>query len=234
MIVTAKSATTRTERTKRKRILDAVDAKGTPFVLAAATFFLGSAVLTQSGQPGASTPMPWVLSHASWVVATAFAAFGTVGLIRAVPELRAGIAGYLAGGLLGLGVLHALQWTAWVYVDVIAYQQGAHDRLLPSILHPFGTAHMLMFAVVLGGAVTALAWALERASLTRRSIRWTGGIVGAVAVLAGAVSLVTFAPTRSPTSLVAILFEALGFAWLFVLGVALSRGRPASERERSA
>ena len=224
------SVTARTERTIRGRVTDVTHRKGTAFVLAAATFFVGSAVLTRSGEPGASTPFPWMLSHVFWMVATMFVAIGTVRLLRRTPVLRTGIAGYVASGLAGLGVLHTLQWTTWVYVDVIVYQQGAHELLSTPLLHPFGTGHMLMFAVIIGSAVTALAWTMASTTVTHRAIAWLGGLIGVLTVVAGIISLVTFAAVRAPTSLVAIVSQALSFAWLFVLGVALSRGRSTPER----
>lgn len=222
--------TARTERTIGRRVADAGRTEGTAFVLAAATFFLGSAVLTRSGEPGASTPIPWMLSHVFWFVATTFVAIGAVRLVRRVPALRTGIAGYVASGLAGLGVLHTLQWATWVYVDVIAYRQGAHGSLSPPILHPFGTGHMLMFAIIIGSAITVLARALAHTTLTGRAIPWLGALVGVLTVVAGVVSLVTFAPVRAMTSLVAIVSQALAFAWLFVLGIALYRGRSTPER----
>lgn len=221
------AVTARSERTISGRVADAARTAGTAFVLAAVTFFVGSTVLTRSGDPGASTPLPWMLSHMFWVAATTFVAIGTVRLVRSLPALRTGIAGYVASGLAGLGVLHTLQWATWVYVDVIVYQQGAHELLSAPILHPFGTGHMLMFAIIIGGAITALAWALAHTTAIHRAIPRIGGLVGVLTVSAGVASLVTFASVRAPTSLVAIVSQALGFAWLFVLGVALYRSRSA-------
>jgi hypothetical protein len=208
--------------------------EGTAFVLAAATFFVGSAVLTRSGEPGASTPLPWMLSHVFWMVATAFVAIGTVRLVRNHSASGTGTAGYVASGLAGLGVLHTLQWATWVYVDVIVYRQGAHELLSAPLLHPFGTGHMLMFAVIIGSVITALAWTLASTESTHRAIAWLGGLIGVLTVVAGVASLVTFAPVRAPTSLTAIVAQALSFAWVFVLGAALSRGRSTPERRRGA
>jgi len=231
--VVTESIEARTERTISGRIAGIARTRGTAFLLAAIAFFTGSAILTQSGQPGASTPIPWMVSHVFWIVATAFVTIGTVRLVRTVPELRTSIAGYVASGLVGLGVLHTLQWATWVYVDVIAYQQGAHETLSAPILHPFGTGHMLMFGLIIGSAITALALALVGTRLTHRAIPWLGGLVGVLTVVAGVVSLVTFAPVRSPTSLLAIVSQALSFAWLFVVGVALYRDSSESEQGAS-
>lgn len=213
-----------TEQTIRRRIADVARTEGTGFVLAATTFFVGSGILTQSGEPGASTPIPWMWSHVFWVVATAFVAIETVRLVHNRPALRTGIAGYVATGLIELGVLHTLQWMTWVYVDVIARQQGAHDLLLLSLLHPFGTGHMLMFAIIFGSLIISLARALAQPSLIHWAIPQVGTLIGVVSVIAGVVSLVTFAGVRDPTSLVAIVFQAFSFAWLFLVGVALYRG----------
>lgn len=225
------SITADTERTIGERIANVAPRRGTAFLLGAIAFFGGSAVLTRSGQPGASTPVPWMLSHVLWVVATAFVAIGTVRLIGTSPATRAGIAGCLAGGLVGLGVLHTLQWATWVYVDVIAYQQHAHETLSPPILHPFGTGHMLMFAIIIGSAITALAVALAGTQPIHRVLPWLGGLVGVTSALAGVVALVTFAPVRAPTSLVAIGAQAFSFAWLFAVGTALYRDDPRIKNE---
>lgn len=224
----------RTERRISGRIAGVVRTRGMAFLFGAIVFFAGSAVLTQSGQPGASTPVPWMVSHLFWFVASAFIAIGTIRIVRTIPQLRTSIAGYVASGLVGLGVLHTLQWATWVYVDVIAYQQGTRETLSPPILHPFGTGHMLMFAIIIGSATTALALALEGTRLTHRVIPWLGVLVGILTVLAGVISLATFAPVRSPTSLVAIISQALTFAWLFTVGIALYRDSSGSEKGASA
>ncbi len=212
-------------------LTDVVDSRGIPFLAAAAAFFVGSGILTRSGQPGASTPVPWVASHAVWVVATALVAFGTVRLVRGVPALRTGTAGYVASGLFGLGVLHALQWTSWAYVDVFAYQQGSHELLSPPVLHPFGTAHMLAFAILVGSGVATLGWALARTDHAGRVLPWLGVAVGALTVLAGTVALLTFADVRTPASLAAIVLQAASFAWLGLVGVALARDRMVASPE---
>jgi acyl-CoA synthetase (AMP-forming)/AMP-acid ligase II len=229
--VATESITTDTERTTRELIADMARKRGTTFLYGTIAFFAGSAVLTQSGQPGASTPVPWMLSHMLWIVATAFVATGTVRLVVAIPAVRTDIFGYVASGLVGLGVLHTLQWATWVYVDVIAYQQNAHEMLSLPLLHPFGTGHMLMFAIIIGSAIAPLAMSLAGTGLTHRALPWLGGLVGVMAALAGVVALVTFAPVRSPVSLVAIVSQALSFAWLFVVGVTLCRDSFESQPE---
>jgi hypothetical protein len=225
------SITAGTERTISERVANVASKRGSAFLLGAGAFFAGSAVLTQSGQPGASTPVPWMLSHVLWVVAMAFVAIGTVRLIGTIPATRSSIAGYLAGGLVGLGVLHALQWATWVYVDVIAYQQNAHETLSAPILHPFGTGHMLMFAIIIGSAITTLTLALAETQLIHRLLRWLGGLVGVTTALAGVIALVTVAPVRAPSSLVAIGAQACSFAWLFVVGIVLYRDDPGIKQE---
>ncbi len=217
------SIESRSKQLQRTRLIERVTTTGTGFILAAAFFFIGSGILTPTGQPGASTPIPWMLSHAFWVLAITFVAIGCIRLVRHTPVLRTGIAGYVAAGLIGLGLLHSLQWTTWVYVDVIAYEQGTHSILLPALFHPFGTGHMLMFAIIIGSTITTLAWALPKITLIHRVIPWFGGIIGMSTLFAGGVSLLTFAAVRSPSSLFAILSIAISFAWLFAVGVALYR-----------
>ena len=222
--VVNKSPTAGRARTLVENVTDGIHADGAAFVVAAVAFFLGSGVLTQSGQPGASTPAPWMVSHALWVVATVFVALGTISLVRRTPALAAGLAGYVAGGAFGVSVLHALQWTTWVYVDVIAYGHGAHDLLFDPVLHPFGTGHALMYGVLVGGGVACLGWGLTRTRLTPPALDRAGIAVGTAAVLAAGTSLLTFAPVRSPASLATILLLAVSYGWLFALGVVRSRG----------
>jgi hypothetical protein len=222
----------RTDRTT-STLAGIVRGRGILFLAAAAAFFLGSGVLTRSGEPGASTPVPWLASHAIWVVATAFVALGALRLVSAVPSLQRGIAGYAASGLFGLGVLHALQWTAWVYVDVFAYRQGSHDLLSAPLLHPFGTAHMLVFAVLVGSGVATFARALAPTDVTGRAIPWLGLGIGALTVLSATVAILTVADVRTPASLAAILLQAVSFAWLGLVGIVLIRDRPVPGPERS-
>lgn len=231
--MTTDAVTARTDRTT-STLADVVHSRGLPFLAAAAAFFVGSGILTQSGQPGASTPVPWLASHAVWVVATAFVALGAFRLVRGVPELRTGTAGYAASGLFALAVLHVLQWTSWVYVDVFAYRQGSHELLSPPVLHPFGTAHMLVFAILVGSGVATLAWAFVRTDAVGRVLPWLGVAVGALTVLAAAVALLTFADVRTPASLAAIVLQAASFAWLGLVGVALVRDRPVASPEDAA
>lgn len=199
------------------------DGAAAAFLAAAATFFLGSAVLTQSGQPGASTPAPWIASHGLWVAATAFVATGTVAASRRIPGLERSLAGPLARGAFGLGTLHALQWTTWVYVDVVAYQRGAHPQLLDPLLHPFGTGHMLMYGVIVGTGVAVLAWGCIRTERTPRAIDYAGVAVGTATVLAAVTSLVTFGDVKSATGLATILLLAVNYGWLTVFGIVLYR-----------
>lgn len=198
---------------------------GLAIALGAVVFFAGSAVLTGSGEPGASTPAPWLASHFLWFVATALVAVGTL----AVTGRRAaetGLAGTVAAGTFGLAVLHALQWTAWVYVDVYARWHGAHDTFHGPLLHPFGTAHALMYGVLLGGGILALALALARSGATGRRLAYGGLAVGTSLLLAASAGLLTVADARTPVSLATILLTAAGFAWLFGAGLSLVRTDP--------
>lgn len=202
---------------------DGVRLGGALLVAGAVAFFLGSGVLTRSGTPGASTPVPWMVSHALWFVATTLVTVGTATLVGAIPALRTGLAGYLASGSLGLGVLHALQWTAWVYVDVMARRTGGHELLLDPLLHPFGTAHALMYGVLVGGGVAFLGWGLAQADPTHRYVDRTGVVVGATTVLVATVSLLLVAPVRSPPVLAVIALLAVVHGWVFLVGVAVYR-----------
>jgi hypothetical protein len=195
---------------------------GAAIALGAVVFFAGSAVLTQSGEPGASTPVPWMVSHFLWFVATALVAVGTVA-VRRHRAFGTGLAATVAGGAFGLAVLHALQWTAWVYVDVFARQQGAHGTFHGPLLHPFGTAHAMMYGVLLGGGIAALALALVRSGATHRLLDYAGLAVGGSLVVAASAGLLTVADVRTPVSLATILLTAGGFAWLFAAGLSVSR-----------
>lgn len=216
-------ATSERERDRARTIAEIAAADGTPFVVAGAVFFLGSAVLTQSGEPGASTPVPWLVSHALWTVATVVLAVGTIAVVRRFPRLKTGVAGYAASGAFGLGVLHTLQWTTWVYVDVVAYQQGAHGSLLESLFHPFGTGHMLMYGVLVGSGVAATGWGLRQLMVTQRAVDYAGIVVGAATVVAAVAALLTVSPVRSPPSLATIILLAVDYAWVAVLGITLYR-----------
>lgn len=221
-----------------RTLADTARADGAVFALAAVTFFLGSAVLTQSGEPGASTPLPWMGSHVLWVAASVLASVGTILLVRRASELGSGVAEYLSVGAFALSVLHALQWAAWVYVDVIAYRHGGHELLFETLLHPFGTAHALLYGVLVGGGVACLGWGLNRAGVTHPAVGWTGVAVGTAAVSTATASLLTFAPVRSATSLATVGLIAVNYGWVLVLGVVLGRRggvgtllpRPDSER----
>lgn len=150
-----------------------------------------------------------------WLVAIVLVLAGTVTTVVRDPESR-GVAAYLSVAAFGTGVLHVLQWTAWVYVDVKAYQEGAHEALLEPLLHPFGTAHMLMFAVLIGGGVALLAWSHRSSAKTHQVVNYLGIGAGVTTVVAGSTSLLSFAPVRHPVSLATILFIAVNYAWLLV------------------
>lgn len=191
--------------------------------LGAVLFFAGSAVLTRSGQPGASTPDPWIASHFLWFVATGLVAVGAVALSRRRPAPGLGLAGTVTGGAFGLAVLHALQWTAWTYVDVFARQEGAHGRLHGPLLHPFGTAHALMYGVLVGCGVAALAWALTRTRVTHPLLDYAGLAVGSATAVAASAALISVADARTLPSLATVLLLAASFAWLFVAGLSVLR-----------
>lgn len=199
------------------------DPDGLAIATGAVVFFAGSAVLTLSGQPGASTPVPWLVSHFLWVVATGLVAVGTLALRRRRPALDTGLPGTVAAGAFALATLHALQWTAWAYVDVYARRHGAHGTFHGPLLHPFGTAHALMFGILLGTGVAALALALSRTGMPRRLVTVVGVVVGAALVVAATAGLLTVADVRTPVSLATVLLTAVGFAWLFGAGFSVRR-----------
>lgn len=197
---------------------------GGTLALGAAAFFAGSAVLTQSGQPGATTPVPWVVTHAIWAVATALVAAGTVHAIRSLPGPRR-LVDDLAAGALGLATLHALQWLAWTYVDVLARRSGEYELLHPAILHPFGTAHALLYALLLGSGVALLAWRLAgtEAAVTHRYVNWAGVGLGATAVATALASLAVVLDVPNPVVLAVVLLTGALHAWLLATGVSLTR-----------
>lgn len=201
-----------------------------PLLAGAVAFFVGSAVLFQSGEPGASTPAPWLGSHAIWSVATVLVAIGTLAVdrrLRATEHTtRAGwsaLAGRLASGAAGLGVLTALQWTAWVYVDVVAYRNGDHELLFDPLLHPFGTAHALLYGVLLGSLAIALAWRLHGTSLTHRVVDYGGALLGTATIAAAGTAIVTVASVEEPAVLAVVGLLAALYGWLFVVGASLYR-----------
>ena len=216
-------ANERSARETTGRIAGTVNADGAVLAAAATVFFAGSAVLTQSGQPGASTPVPWMASHFLWFVATGLAAVGVLALYRRREAFGAGIAGPVAAGAFGLAVLDALQWTAWVYVDIFARQGGAHESLHGPLLHPFGTGHALMYGVLVGLGVASLAWAVDRSRPTHRLLTYGGLGVGTATAVVAAVALVTVADVREPASLATVVLLAASWGWLLVAGVALGR-----------
>jgi len=223
-----------TDTDSRRRLDVSSWDRGGPDGLAIATgavvFFAGSAVLTLSGQPGASTPVPWLGSHFLWVVATGLVAVGTLALSRHRPAVETGLPGRVAAGAFALATLHALQWTAWTYVDVYARRHGAHGSFHGPLLHPFGTAHALLFGILLGTGVAALALALSRTAVTPRRYASAGVLGGSTLVVAAAVALLTVADVRTPVSLATVLLTAGGFAWLFGAGLSVRGAAPPSSR----
>jgi len=224
--------TGRNARETPGRIPRTINAEGAVLAAAAVVFFAGSAVLTRSGQPGASTPVPWMASHFLWVVATGLAAVGIAALYRRREAFGGGLAGPVAGGAFGLAVLDALQWTAWVYVDIFARQEGAHESLHGPLLHPFGTGHALMYGVLVGLAVASLAWAVDRSRPTHWLLTYGGLAVGTATAVVAAVAIVTVADVREPASLATVVLLAASWGWLLAAGVALGRDGPGGSPAR--
>ncbi len=210
-------------RSLREPITTLSRTDGIAFVVGAALFFAGSGLLTRSGTPGASTPLPWLGSHLIWIGGTAFVAIGILRLLHQHTTVRSGLAGPAAIGLFGLGVLHSLQWATWVYVDIIAYTQGAHDPLFDPLLHPFGTGHMLMYAALVGAGTASLAAALADSDLATPHLDRTGLVLGVGTSLVAVSALAMVADVRAPISLATIGLTALVYGWIFVRGLVLAR-----------
>lgn len=196
--------------------------------MGAALFFAGSALLTQSGTPGASTPLPWLGSHLIWIGATALVAIGALRLRQKYSTVSSRTAGYGAVGLFGLGVLHTFQWATWVYVDIIAYGHGAHEPLFDPLLHPFGTGHMLMYAGLIGAGTAALAAGLATSDIASPSLDRTGLVLGLVTLIVAVTAIAMVADVRAPISLAAIGLIALVYGWLFIRGIVLARSTTAN------
>lgn len=186
-------------------------------------FVVGGLLVIQTDTPPSESPLLGMLSHALWALAIAILAVGVVGLLRRFEPLRRGLAGYLAAGTLGLGVLHGLQWVTWAYVDVRGAREATADRdlVLETIVVPYGAGHLLTYAVLLGTAVALLGWALRRTSLTSRSVGWAGVVLGALTVAGATVSLIAAFGGGSEGH---VLFDAttlllpVCYLWALVLG----------------
>ena len=188
----------RREQTSGDPTAAALSDSGSPgFTLASAAliaagvpFFVGGALVVQTGTPPSSAPTLGMLSHVLWALAIVLLTVGVAALLRYSEALRAGLAGYLATGVLGLGVLHGLQWVTWAYVDVRGARSDGHDLVFEAVIEPFGAAHLLMYSILLGSGIALLGWALRRTRITRRLVDWTGIALGVLTVGTATISLV--------------------------------------------
>lgn len=196
-------------------------------IIAGIPFFAGGALVIEAETPPSGSPLLGMLSHALWALAIAILAFGVVGLLRWVPALRRGLAGYLAAGVLGLGVLHGLNWVTWAYVDVRgASEVERSDVVLDAIVVPFGAGHLLAYAILLGTGIGLLGWALLRADVVHQYLAWAGVGLGALAVVSATVSLVLAFGGGSEGHVAfnaAILLLPVLYMWAMSLGVSIYR-----------
>ena len=109
-------------------------------VLAGVPFFVGGMFVIEAETPSSGAPLLGILSHALWAL-DHILALGVAALLRAVPALRRGLAGYPGAGVLGLGVLAGLQWVTWAFVDVRGARDAERgDVVLDAIVVPFRRA----------------------------------------------------------------------------------------------
>lgn len=189
-------------------------------------FFAGSGILAAlGGTPPSATPTASMTAHLLWFVAVACLATGAAALVLWSDDPGPDIAGYLALGALGLGVLHGLQWAAWSYVDVLAASQDQYDLLLDGLISRFGAAHAIMYAMLVGGGVAALGWTLRRRQVTHRYIDRLGVVLGAITVVIGMATLLAVsAPWTSPMLFGAtVLLIPLSYLWTSLVAVDISR-----------
>lgn len=192
------------------------------FVAGAVLFFAASAVfIIRGGTPPSSTPVASVVGHAGWFVGAALVTIGAVGLLMGDDGFEAGLAGYLAIGVFGLGTLCGLQWATWAWVDVLAAQSDQYALILDTVIAPFGSGLSLMYGMLVGSGVGFLGWETRRTQLTHRFIGWIGvgigvaAVLGNVAVLLSASKNVLFAGTT--------LLIPLVYVWVFVFALDLYR-----------
>lgn len=197
-------------------------------LVAGVPFLVGGALVIVTDVPPSEAPRLGLLTHALWVLGIATLALGVAALLRRVDDLRRGLAGYLAAGVLGLGVLHGLQWLTWAYVDVRSARTADHDLVLESIIVPFGAGHLLVYAILVGTGVALLGWALRRTAITHRYVGWAGVVVGALAFATATTSLVSGFGGGSEGHVlfdVATLLLPLLYLWAMVLGFDTYRRR---------
>lgn len=210
-----------------RRAANGVPLASGAFVAAGISFLAGGLIVTQTEVPPSLSPTLGMLTHALWAIAIAILAVGVAAALRSTEALRAGLAGYLSAGVLGLGVLHALQWVSWAYVDVRAARRAEHELVLETLIVPFGAGHLLVYGILLGTGVTLLGWSIRRAGIAHRYVAWAGVLLGALTLGLWTVSLL-FAfggggDGHVLFDIATLLLPAL-YLWAMVLGVDLRRG----------
>lgn len=202
------------------------------FILAAISFFIGGAIVIRTEVPPSLSPMLGMLSHALWALAIVFLALGAVVLLRSTEMLRVGLAGYLAAGVLGLGVLQSLQWATWAYVDVRAARVVEHELVLETLIVPYGAGHLIGYGLLVGTGIALLGWALRRTDLTHRYLPGSGVILGIVTVLFWIITLL-FAMGGGDDGHVlfdiATIFIPVLYLWGLILGISIIRSEPSTE-----
>ncbi|GAB7018836.1 hypothetical protein JCM18750_16970 [Halostagnicola bangensis] len=189
-------------------------------------FFIGGLLVIQTDTPPSLSPTLGMLSHALWAFAVAILALAVTILLRWVEPLRRGLAGFLSVGILGLGVLHGLQWVTWAYVDVRAAREGEHELVVDAIIVPFGAGHLLMYCILLGSAMALLGWALRRTRITHRYVGPVGVVLGALTVALATYPLVAAYGGGSEGHFIfdaATLMLPVLYLWAMVLGIDIYR-----------
>jgi|AntDeeMinimDraft_4_1070355.scaffolds.fasta_scaffold00004_94 hypothetical protein len=196
-------------------------------ILAGVPFFVGGILVIEAETPPSGAPLLGMLSHALWALGITILAFGVVALLRAIPELRRGLAGYLGAGVLGLGVLNGLQWVTWAYVDVRGAREIERgDQILDTIVVPFGAGHLLMYAIILGTGIALFGWALRRTELVSRYVVGAGVGLGVLAVITALYPLLSAVGGGSEGHVifdVATLLLPVLYLWATAVGITMYR-----------
>ncbi|MHC3438320.1 hypothetical protein ACYJ1Y_09515 [Natrialbaceae archaeon A-gly3] len=206
----------------------AVTGGAVAFLLGAFVFLVGGAISIVADPPPSTAPVLGMVSHALWALAVTLLALGTATLLRSLATFREGVAGYLAAGSFGLGVLHGLQWLTWAYVDVRAAESGEYDLALETVIEPFGAGHLLAYGVLVGGGIAFLGWAVVRSELHRhRPVGWAGVVVGIAAAITAVISLLAVLSGGGDGHVlfnISTLLLPVGYLWAAILGIVLYAG----------
>ncbi|UHQ95031.1 hypothetical protein [Haloterrigena alkaliphila] len=190
-------------------------------------FFVGGVLVIEAETPPSGAPLLGMLSHALWALAIVILTVGVVALLRAIPALRRGLAGYLGSGVLGLGVLHGLQWVTWAYVDVRgARETDRSELLLDAIIVPFGAGHLLMYAILMGAGIALFGWAIRQTEFVSRYVAGTGVGLGVITILTALYPLLLGLGGGSEGHVlfdIATLLIPVLYVWTMVVGVLVYR-----------